>query len=152
MGRRRFTPEFTATDLRLRENVLRKWIKNVEAHRAQASPGQGRMRPDDAEVARLMRSEGLGARRRRRRLPLDSGVRPTSSIAPNLLERQFAARQSPCVCHSRRSQGRCVRLRRAVLQSSATALAARLPESRGIRKCHRLSLGRCPRKPGNPAR
>jgi transposase len=72
MGRRRFTPEFkleavklvkergvtvrqAAADLGLHENVLRKWVRNVEAHRHQAFPGQGRMRPDDAEVARLRR-------------------------------------------------------------------------------------------------
>jgi transposase len=72
LGRRRFTPEFkleavklvkergvavrqAAADLGLHENVLRKWIKNVEAHREQAFPGQGRMRLDDAEVARLRR-------------------------------------------------------------------------------------------------
>ena len=72
MGRRRFTPEFkleavklvkergvtvrqAAADLGLHENVLRKWVRNVEAHRQQAFPGQGRMRPDDAEVARLRR-------------------------------------------------------------------------------------------------
>ena len=61
MGRRKFTPEFkleavklvrergvavrqAAADLGLHENVLRKWIKNVEAHREQPFPGQGRMR------------------------------------------------------------------------------------------------------------
>jgi len=58
MGRRRFTPEFkleavrlvkergvavrqAAADLGLHENVLRKWVRNVEAHREQAFPGQG---------------------------------------------------------------------------------------------------------------
>jgi transposase len=72
MGRRVFTPEFkleavklvkergvgvrqAAADLGLHENVLCKWIKNVGTHRAQAFPGQGRMRADDAEVARLRR-------------------------------------------------------------------------------------------------
>jgi transposase len=72
MGRRRFTPEFkleavklvkergvavrqAATDLGLHENVLREWVRNVDSHREQAFPGQGRMRPDDAEVARLRR-------------------------------------------------------------------------------------------------
>jgi transposase len=72
MGRRSFTPEFkleavnlvkergvavrqAATDLGLHENVLRKWVRNVEAHREQAYPGRGRLRPDDAEVARLRR-------------------------------------------------------------------------------------------------
>ena len=72
MGRRKFTPEFkleavklvrergmtirqAAEDLGLHENVLRKWIHNVQLHGDQAFPGQGRLRPDDAEVARLRR-------------------------------------------------------------------------------------------------
>lgn len=42
-------------------------------------------------VARLMRAAGLQGRRRRRRLPNDSGVRPSSPIARNLLEREFEA-------------------------------------------------------------
>jgi len=42
-------------------------------------------------VARLMLAAGLQARRKRRRLPSDLGVRPESSIAPNLLDRQFVA-------------------------------------------------------------
>lgn len=42
-------------------------------------------------VARLMLLEGLQARRKRRRLPSDQGERPESSIAPNLLDRQFVA-------------------------------------------------------------
>ena len=42
-------------------------------------------------VARLMLVEGLQARRKRRRLPSDQGERPESSIAPNLLDRQFVA-------------------------------------------------------------
>ena len=72
MGRWRFALEFkfeavkavkergvavrqAATDLGIHEKVLRKWVRNVEAHREQAFPGQERMRPDDAEVARLRR-------------------------------------------------------------------------------------------------
>lgn len=72
MGRRKFTPEFkleavklvrergmtaaqAARDLGLHENVLRKWVKDAKEHGTQAFPGQGRMRPDDAEVARLKR-------------------------------------------------------------------------------------------------
>jgi transposase len=72
MGRRKFTPEFkleavklvrergmTATqaakDLGLHVNVLRKWVKDTKANGAQAFPGHGRMRPEDAEVARLKR-------------------------------------------------------------------------------------------------
>jgi putative transposase len=42
-------------------------------------------------IARLMRAEGLQARRRRRRLPFDTGGRASSAIAPNLLDRQFEA-------------------------------------------------------------
>ena len=42
-------------------------------------------------VARLMRLEGLQARRKRRRLPSDTGVRADHAIAPNILDRQFEA-------------------------------------------------------------
>src|SRR5262249_2436196 len=42
-------------------------------------------------VARLMRAEGLQGRRKRRRLPIDSGIRPEHTIAPNVLDRQFEA-------------------------------------------------------------
>ncbi len=42
-------------------------------------------------VARLMRAAGLAARKRRRRSPHDTGVRPENSIAPNLLQREFEA-------------------------------------------------------------
>jgi len=72
MGKRSFTPEFkleavklvrersmtvaqAAQDLELLENVLRKWVRDTKTHGAQAFPGQGRLRPDDAELARLKR-------------------------------------------------------------------------------------------------
>jgi putative transposase len=42
-------------------------------------------------VARLMRVAGLQARRRRRQLPFDLGVRVEHAIAPNVLDRQFEA-------------------------------------------------------------
>jgi putative transposase len=42
-------------------------------------------------VARLMLVAGLKARHKRRRLPIDHGVRPECSIAPNLLAREFVA-------------------------------------------------------------
>ena len=45
-------------------------------------------------VARLMRIAKLQARRRRRRLPADTGVRAEHRLAPNLLDRQFDA-QAP---------------------------------------------------------
>ena len=44
-----------ARDLGLHVNVLQRWLKDAKQHGAQAFPGQGRMRPDDAEVARLRR-------------------------------------------------------------------------------------------------
>jgi putative transposase len=42
-------------------------------------------------VARLMLAAGLKARRKRRRLPVDSGVRSEHTVASNLLDRQFEA-------------------------------------------------------------
>lgn len=42
-------------------------------------------------VARLMREAGLAARKKRRRLPQDAGLRPEHTIAPNLLQREFEA-------------------------------------------------------------
>ena len=44
-------------------------------------------------VARLMRGAGLRGRNRRRHLPRDVGERIEAAIAPNLLDRQFAAPQ-----------------------------------------------------------
>lgn len=43
------------------------------------------------KVERLMRSEALRARPRRRGLPKDSGERVAATIAPNALDRQFSA-------------------------------------------------------------
>lgn len=40
-------------------------------------------------VERLMRVAGLQARPKRKRLPIDTGVRPEHAIAPNVLDRQF---------------------------------------------------------------
>ena len=42
-------------------------------------------------VERLMRAAGLKARSKRRRLPIDAGVRPEHAIAANVLDRQFEA-------------------------------------------------------------
>jgi len=47
-------------------------------------------------VQRLMRREQLVARRRRRRMPFDGGSRSEHLIAPNVLERQFAAAAANC--------------------------------------------------------
>jgi putative transposase len=49
-------------------------------------------RCSENRVARLMLAAGLQARRKRRRLPGDTGVRPEHAIAPNLLDRQFEAK------------------------------------------------------------
>lgn len=48
-------------------------------------------RCSENRVARLMLAAALQARRKRRRLPGDTGVRPEHAIAPNLLDRQFEA-------------------------------------------------------------
>jgi putative transposase len=42
-------------------------------------------------VERLMSAAGLKARGKRRRLPIDAGVRPEHAIAANVLDRQFEA-------------------------------------------------------------
>ena len=42
-------------------------------------------------IERLMRQQGLKARPRRRRLPPDMGERQASAVAPNVLDRSFAA-------------------------------------------------------------
>lgn len=42
-------------------------------------------------IARLMNKAGLFARKKRRRLPGDTGVRAEHGIAPNLLQREFEA-------------------------------------------------------------
>ena len=42
-------------------------------------------------IERLMRQAALRARPRRRRMPLDTGVRSTNALAPNVLDRTFTA-------------------------------------------------------------
>ena len=44
-------------------------------------------------IVRLMRSNALKARPRRRKLPSDTGLRTINMIAPNILDRQFHATQ-----------------------------------------------------------
>ena len=44
-----------ARDLDLHENMLRKWVKDFAADPAQAFPGQGQMKPEQAEIERLRR-------------------------------------------------------------------------------------------------
>ncbi len=72
MAKRTFTREFkleavklvreravsmsqASRDLDVHINVLRKWIRDVEADPAQAFPGQGQMKGDQAEIAKLKR-------------------------------------------------------------------------------------------------
>lgn len=72
MGRRTFTREFkleavrlvrdrgvsyaqASRDLGVHVNVLRKWIADFEADPVQAFPGQGQMKPEQAEIERLKR-------------------------------------------------------------------------------------------------
>ena len=42
-----------ARDLDLHENVLRKWVRELGADPQHAFPGQGQMKPEQAEIARL---------------------------------------------------------------------------------------------------
>jgi len=70
MARRKFSKEFkleavrlvraqgnsvaqAARDLDLHENVLRKWVRQFESDLAEAFPGQGRMKPEQARIAEL---------------------------------------------------------------------------------------------------
>jgi transposase len=72
MGRRSFSREFkleavrlvrergvtvaqAARDLDVHENVLRKWVKELAADPQHAFPGQGHMKPEQAEIERLRR-------------------------------------------------------------------------------------------------
>ena len=70
MGRRSFTAEFkreavrlvvesglpvarAAQQLGLHANVLRKWVRDFRSDPAQAFPGHGRLKPEQAEIERL---------------------------------------------------------------------------------------------------
>jgi len=72
MGRRQFTKEFkveavrlikdrgvslaqASRDLDVHENSLRKWAKEFEDDPRQAFPGQGNLKPEQAEIERLRR-------------------------------------------------------------------------------------------------
>ena len=70
MGRRQFTREFkieavrlvrdrgvsvaqASRDLNVHENVIRKWVRDFAADPAQAFPGHGVMKAEQAEIERL---------------------------------------------------------------------------------------------------
>ena len=72
MGRRSWSREFkleavrlvrergvsvaqASRDLDLHENMLRKWVKDFGSDPVQAFPGQGQMKPEQAEIERLRR-------------------------------------------------------------------------------------------------
>lgn len=42
-----------ARDLGIHANVLRKWLRDVQLDPVHAFPGQGQMKPEQAEIARL---------------------------------------------------------------------------------------------------
>lgn len=42
-----------AKDLDVHENVLRKWVKELQADEQYAFPGAGHMKPEQAEIVRL---------------------------------------------------------------------------------------------------
>lgn len=55
VGERGVSVAQAARDLDLHENVLRKWIAAFRADPQQAFPGQGQMKPEQAEIERLRR-------------------------------------------------------------------------------------------------
>jgi transposase len=72
MQRRKFSREFkieaaklvkergvsaaqAARDLGVHDNVMRKWVKEFGSDPVQAFPGQGQMKPEQAEIERLKR-------------------------------------------------------------------------------------------------
>jgi transposase len=72
MGRRAFNREFklvavklvrergisaaqAGRDLGIHANVVSRWVREARADQAQAFPGRGQMKADDAELARLKR-------------------------------------------------------------------------------------------------
>ena len=95
-------------DLGVHGTVLRRWVLECVADSPQAFPGQGHDRTYGARrvwhdlladgvscgrhrIERLMRQAALRARPRRRRVPSDTGVRSTTAVAPNVLDRTFTA-------------------------------------------------------------
>lgn len=44
-----------ARDLGIGQNVVSRWVRESAADQAQAFPGRGQMKPEDAEIARLKR-------------------------------------------------------------------------------------------------
>src|SRR5215467_11790091 len=68
-----------ARDLDIHPNLLRSWIKAFEADPQEAFPGQGRMKPEQAEIERLRREvQKLKAERDIQKKP-----RPTSRRRAN---------------------------------------------------------------------
>jgi transposase len=45
----------SSRDIDVHENVIRKWAKDFSAEPAQAFPGHGTMKPEQAELERLQR-------------------------------------------------------------------------------------------------
>jgi transposase len=53
VSERGMTAAAAARDLGIGPNVLSRWVREMAVDKAQAFPGRGQMKPDDAEVARL---------------------------------------------------------------------------------------------------
>lgn len=51
-----------ALDFDLRQNILRNWVRDFAADPAQAFPGQGQIKPEQAEIERLPRDVSLVGR------------------------------------------------------------------------------------------
>ena len=98
MGRRSFSREFkleavrlvrergvsvaqASRDLDVHENMLRKWVKDFAADPAQAFPGRGQMKPEQAEIDRLRREVAkLKAERDIPKKPLPTSGWSTASL------------------------------------------------------------------------
>ena len=111
MERRRFTREFkleavrlirdrgvsyaqASQDLKIHRTQLRCWVKSLAADPQQAFPGQGQMKPEQAEIARLKREVlKLKAERdilKKAAAKLTCSTTSNASTMPNAVTRQSA--------------------------------------------------------------
>jgi transposase InsO family protein len=84
----------TAVDLGVDGSLPRRWMRKArEASQGGSPPFPGHGRPRDEETARLMRENGLNARRRGKFIPAADSNRGLP-VGENLLNREFQAEQA----------------------------------------------------------
>src|SRR3977135_2102256 len=92
-----------ARDLDLHQNMLRNWVREFGADPAQAFPGQGQMKPEQAEIERLRREVAkLKAERDILKKPPPTSRRITHDLwvrreAPGDLAGGFSLRGARCL-------------------------------------------------------